>query len=98
MMDILQYELARHGQWSADLQKKTKSFENMKASKTAGDIEKEKVRVKKYGGGVGTSKKKEYWIRKEEMAKRKEICREKVKSNSARINAHTMSRALCRSP
>ncbi len=42
-MDILQYELARHGQWSADLQKKTKSFENMKASKTAGDIEKEKV-------------------------------------------------------
>jgi hypothetical protein len=43
VMDILQYELARHGQWSADLQKKTKSFENMKASRTAGDIEREKV-------------------------------------------------------
>jgi hypothetical protein len=42
-MDILQYELTRHGQWTADLQKKTKSFENMKASKTAGDLEKEKV-------------------------------------------------------
>ena len=49
MMDILQYELTRHGQWTADLQKKTKSFENMKTSKTAGDIEKEKVRQKRVG-------------------------------------------------
>ena len=45
VLDILQYEVSRYNSWSADINKKHKSIENMKTSKDEGDMEREKAEV-----------------------------------------------------
>lgn len=45
VMDILQYEVTRYNQWSADLNKRQKSFENMKSSRESEDMDREKSEV-----------------------------------------------------
>ena len=45
VMDILQYEVTRYNQWSSDLNKRQKSFENMKSSRESEDLDREKSEV-----------------------------------------------------
>jgi len=45
VMDILQYEVTRYNQWSSDLTKRQKSFENMKSSREGEDLDREKTEV-----------------------------------------------------
>ena len=45
VLDILQYEVTRHAQWSSDLARRQKYLENIKTSKDAEDIEREKSEV-----------------------------------------------------
>jgi len=45
VLDILQYEVTRHNQWTTDLARRQKYLDNMKASKDAEDFEREKSEV-----------------------------------------------------